>query len=197
MKPFALSVLLLLPSISTAIECVTSKCYADVYGDVDPTTTSTLSRVEGIYRKLTRTVGTQQAVRSKLMIINSNGFPWAVALGDNTVVVTTGAIERLYRERDLVLGDARAAFMLGHELSHLATDDLFHHSFGQIGSRGSWFHHGRHTRHPIDRALFKHTPDREVEGIDVNGHTFLGYHDVMTHELTTTAQVYWVSIDVE
>jgi len=129
MKSFVLSALLLVPSISPAIECVSSKCYADVYGNVDPSTDSIHTRVEDIYESLTRTVGTQQALRSKLMIINSNGFPWAVALGDNTVVVTTGAIERLYREQDLELGDARTAFMLGHELSHLATDDLFHHKY--------------------------------------------------------------------
>ena len=169
MKPFALSVLLLLPSISTAIECVTSKCYADVYGDVDPTTTSTLSRVEGIYRKLARTVGTQQAVRSKLMIINSNGFPWAVALGDNTVVVTTGAIERLYRERDLVLGDARAAFMLGHELSHLATDDLFHHRYFLFNS-------GNTFKKPEPR------PDEELRA-DLRGYTIATLAGYETHRL--------------
>lgn len=138
MKPLVLSVLLLVPSIATAIQCVTSQCFANVYGDVDPESSPTLSRVETIYQKLTRTVGTQQAVRSKLMIIESNGFPWAVALGDNTVVVTTGAIERLYREQDFSLGDARTAFILGHELSHLATDDLFHHRYFLFNS-GSTF----------------------------------------------------------
>ena len=107
--------------------CSTSTCYLNAYNSVEPSALPVLDRVNDIYRKLSRTIGSQQANRSKLLVIDSDGFPWAVALSDNSVVITKGAVERMYRENDLELGDARLAFVLGHELSHLGTEDLFHH----------------------------------------------------------------------
>ncbi len=122
------SVLLLwMPLVGQSIECATRQCYAVTYNSVDPAELPVLDRVHDIYARLTQTIGTQQAYRSTLMVIDSDGFPWAVALKDNSIVITRGAIERMYQERDLALGDARLAFVLGHELSHLGTEDLFHH----------------------------------------------------------------------
>jgi len=119
--------ILTVPTVSHSTECSTSKCYIDAYKSIASSELPVLARVNEIYRKLTRTIGSQQASRSKLLVIDSDGYPWAVALSDNSVVLTKGAIERMYRENDLELGDARMAFVLGHELSHLATEDLFHH----------------------------------------------------------------------
>jgi len=123
---FAL-ILFVHPSIVLGSECATSKCYIDAYKSVERSELPVLDRVNDIYKKLCRTIGSQQANRSKLQVIDSDGYPWAVALSDNSVVITKGAIELMYRENDLELGDARAAFVLGHELSHLGTEDLFHH----------------------------------------------------------------------
>lgn len=119
--------ILAMPAVGNSTECATSKCYIDAYKSIEPSELPVLTRVNEIYRKLTRTIGSQQASRSKLLVIDSDGYPWAVALSDNSVVITKGAIERMYRENDLELGDARTAFVLGHELSHLGTEDLFHH----------------------------------------------------------------------
>ena len=121
------AIVLMHPSIGLGSECATSKCYIDAYKSVDRSELPVLDRVNDIYKKLCRTIGSQQANRSKLQVIDSDGYPWAVALSDNSVVITKGAIELMYRENDLELGDARAAFVLGHELSHLGTEDLFHH----------------------------------------------------------------------
>lgn len=124
---FLFVILIAHPSIGLASECATSKCYIDAYKSVERSELPVLDRVYDIYRKLCRTIGSQQANRSKLYAIDSDGHPWAVALSDNSIVITKGAIELLYRENDLELGDARTAFVLGHELSHLGTEDLFHH----------------------------------------------------------------------
>jgi len=124
---FLLAIVFAHPSIGLGSECATSKCYIDAYKSVEPSDLPVLDRVNNIYKKLCQTIGTQQANRSKLQVIDSDGHPWAVALSDNSVVLTKGAIELMYRENDLELGDARTAFVLGHELSHLGTEDLFHH----------------------------------------------------------------------
>jgi len=124
---FFLAIIFMYPSIGLGSECASSKCYIDAYKSVDRSELPVIDRVNDIYKKLCRTIGSQQANRSKLHVIDSDGYPWAVALSDNAVVLTKGAIELIYHENDLELGDARAAFVLGHELSHLGTEDLFHH----------------------------------------------------------------------
>ena len=110
-----------------SIECATSKCYTDVYNSVDASKSPTLLRVTDIHKRLIKVIGSQQIKRSRLFVIDSVDYPWAVALSDNSIVLTTGSIEAMYKENDLALGDARAAFVIGHELSHLMTEDLFHH----------------------------------------------------------------------
>jgi len=127
------------------VECATSRCYTNAYRSLDISELKELSRVKNIYSKLALTIGSYKAKRSKLFVINSDGYPWAVVLSDNSVVVTKGAIRLMYAEGDKELGDARVAFVLGHELSHLTTEDLFHHRaflVNEVGraSVGSWTH---------------------------------------------------------
>jgi len=128
LMPAALAFLMLhLSAPAPAIECATSQCYTDVYNSIENSELPVVSRIKNIHTKLSKTIGTSKAQRSKLFVIDSPGYPWAVALSDNTIVLTKGAIEAIYNEIDAELGDARIAFVIGHELSHLATDDLFHH----------------------------------------------------------------------
>ena len=119
--------LLFMPMSVTSGECATSRCYTDSFVSVDPSSFTIVKRVSEIHEKLGQTIGSSKSVHSKLLVIESEGYPWAVALSDNTIVITTGAINKMYSDGDAKLGDARAAFVLGHELSHLETDDLFHH----------------------------------------------------------------------
>ena len=152
---------LLIPTIGQSIECATSKCYIDVYNSVTPTDFPVITRVNEIHKKLTLTIGSQQAKRSKLFVIESDGYPWAVALNDNSIVVTKGAIKRMYREDDLTLGDARVAFILGHELSHLGTEDLFHHKAFVTNEQ----------RKDIQPSWLQSRPEEELRA-DLRGYTF-------------------------
>lgn len=122
-----LCLLLLACTPILAASCSTSKCYTDAYNSVDSTAFPLVNRVDGIFNKLRSTVGLKKTNRAKLLVIDASGYPWAVALSDNTIVLTTGAIRKMYQGNDYALADARIAFVLGHELSHLVTDDLFHH----------------------------------------------------------------------
>jgi len=109
-----------------ATACTTKQCYVDAYESVNSAKLPEVVRVQKIFDKLRAVVGTKQTIAAELLIIDSDGKPWAAALSDQTVVLTTGAIEIFYSEGDKELGDTRAAFVLGHELAHLNTQDLFH-----------------------------------------------------------------------
>jgi len=52
----------------------------------------------------------------------------AFAIEDGTVILTRGALELCYRGVPAETGDAHLAFILGHELAHLANDDFWHRS---------------------------------------------------------------------
>lgn len=152
--------LLFFPLSIQSVECANSRCYTNIYNSVNSRDFPYVDRVKDIYRNLTRVIGSQQAIQSKLYLIDTDGYPWAVALMDNSVVLTHGALQSMYAEGDIELGDARVAFVLGHELSHLGTQDLFHHrSF--LANRGS----------KEKLALGDPQPGEELRA-DLRGYTF-------------------------
>lgn len=150
----------LLPNIGAALECATSRCYTDSYSSPTPESLPELSRVVSIYENISRTIGSKQAKRSRLLVIESDGYPWAVALSDNTVVLTSGAIKKMYHNSEQELGDARAAFILGHELSHLETEDLFHHRAFVANEK-----------EPSILKIWRQRPDDELRA-DLRGFTY-------------------------
>src|SRR5262249_55649992 len=52
--------------------------------------------------------------------------PFALALPDGSVLLTPDGLEVCYKQVAPQAGDSRLAFVLGHELSHLARDDFWH-----------------------------------------------------------------------
>jgi tetratricopeptide (TPR) repeat protein len=61
-----------------------------------------------------------------LEVIAADRGPWAIALPSGAVILTRGGLELCYHEVPVEQGDARLAFVLGHELAHLANDDFWH-----------------------------------------------------------------------
>jgi tetratricopeptide (TPR) repeat protein len=61
-----------------------------------------------------------------LVIVNSQSWPWAIALPDNTVILTKGALDICYRGVSKTQGDDRLSMIIAHELAHLAEDDYWH-----------------------------------------------------------------------
>jgi tetratricopeptide (TPR) repeat protein len=62
----------------------------------------------------------------QLKVIEGDREPWAIALEDGYVILTRGAIATAYRGVTEQAGEARLAFLLGHELAHLAKNDFWH-----------------------------------------------------------------------
>lgn len=62
----------------------------------------------------------------RLVILRYKGDPWAIALKDGTILLTQKALKFCYGGVGKITGDSRLAFVLGHELAHLAKDDFWH-----------------------------------------------------------------------
>lgn len=159
-KAILLLAIFSIPTIGLGLECATSQCYLNAYDKAKPSSLPELHRINEIYENMTRTIGSTKAMRSKLLVIESNHTPWAVALSDNTIVITSGTIKAIYQTSNQDLADARAAFIIGHELSHLETDDLFHH-------RAFLANQNKQSA----PQLFQQRPDEEIRA-DLRGFTY-------------------------
>ncbi|MDD5169148.1 MAG: M48 family metalloprotease [Syntrophales bacterium] len=80
-----------------------------------------------------------QDVISELTVLKSQGDPWTFVLrADGAVIMTQGAIHLCYKDVSKEAGDARLAFLIGHELSHLANRHFWHaEAFNALQSYGS------------------------------------------------------------
>ncbi|MCK5058186.1 MAG: M48 family metalloprotease [Candidatus Aminicenantes bacterium] len=63
----------------------------------------------------------------RLFIINTRGEPYALALPDGGIIINPNTLNICYANVKPEKGDQRLAFILGHELAHLANDDFMHH----------------------------------------------------------------------
>jgi len=105
--------------------------YIELYGLTDVNESPTYQRVQNIFDSL-RHVSGLSARGSKLVIVQSVGMPWAVALSDGNVVLSQGAIEIIYAIADNQVSDVWMAYVLGHELAHLKNNDLWHHHVREV-----------------------------------------------------------------
>ena len=99
--------------------------YIETYGLVDPSTLKA-QRAQDIFERVRLTAESPIGLTPSLKIINSDGKPWAVALPDGYIILSRAALEICYQGVPEETGDARLAFVLGHEIAHLANGDFWH-----------------------------------------------------------------------
>ena len=85
-----------------------------------------VARAEQIFRRVAEAADKKGAKLPSLKVIKSAGEPWVIAIRDGSIIVSEGAVANCFRNVSNAKGDARLAFILGHELSHLAKDDYWH-----------------------------------------------------------------------
>lgn len=100
--------------------------YVDTYGEVAVRDHPLAGRMAEIFERLLRVADKAEYKDPELLLVDSDSWPWAIALPDNTVVLTKGALELCYKNVSLEQGDVRLAMILGHELGHLVADDYWH-----------------------------------------------------------------------
>lgn len=107
--------------------------WLDTYHIVEPRADARAGLAQAVFERLAAAVDKRGNRLPRLVIVGAPDDPFAVALPDGSVVLTRGALDFCYgplpvnnaaRQR----GDLRLAFVLGHELAHLASDDFWHRS---------------------------------------------------------------------
>ncbi|MFH0342935.1 MAG: tetratricopeptide repeat protein [Chromatiales bacterium] len=72
----------------------------------------------------------------RLVVVNSRADPWAIALPSGHVVLSKEAVTICHAQVSLAEAEARLAFVMGHELAHLAHDDFWHQEvYGFLATR--------------------------------------------------------------
>ncbi len=98
------------------------------YGVVDSKMDPLVGRAEKIFERVSAAADKMGSRFPRLVIINANGDPYAQVIKDGSVILTHGGLKICYRGVTPEKGDSRLAFILGHELAHLAKDDFWHSS---------------------------------------------------------------------
>ncbi len=118
---------LLVLTATTALAADSAQGHVGFYlrhfgGRVDP---AQLPRVHRVFERL-RSVADKDARRwPELVVIRDLPGNRVLALPDGHVLLSRGAVDLIYRDVGAARGDARMAFVLGHELAHLSEDDFW------------------------------------------------------------------------
>jgi hypothetical protein len=101
--------------------------YIDTYGEVLSAQDLEVARAHRVFERV-RAVADKNSKRlPQLVVVNSRADPWAIALPAGHIVLSKQAVVICHQQASLVEAEARLAFVLGHELAHLAHDDFWHH----------------------------------------------------------------------
>ena len=100
--------------------------YTSLYGGIDQQDFPLAYRLYGIFEKLLRVANQPKIEQPNIYLVNSDNWPWAIALPDNSIIISKGTIELCYDGVSLERGDTRLAMVVGHELAHLAKEHYWH-----------------------------------------------------------------------
>ncbi len=100
--------------------------YIETYGEIAPSQSPQVAAAHKIFKQV-RAVADKNARRlPKLVVVNSKTNAWAIALPSGHIVLSKHALDLCFKNAGADLAQARLAFVLGHELAHLAHDDYWH-----------------------------------------------------------------------
>ena len=102
-----------------------SKFYLTTFGLLDDKQ-PLVANANLVFKRLMAVVDKAKPKDPSLVIVNSQSWPWAIALPDNTVILTKGALDICYQGVSKAQGDVRLSMIIAHELAHLAEDDYWH-----------------------------------------------------------------------
>jgi tetratricopeptide (TPR) repeat protein len=99
------------------------------YGDYERTIGTDDYRVEWareVFERVKNASEKNDERPPRLFFIKSGAGPYAMALPDGGIIVHPGTLDICYDGCERTEGDRRIAFILGHELAHLANKDYIH-----------------------------------------------------------------------
>jgi tetratricopeptide (TPR) repeat protein len=83
-------------------------------------------RARSIFERVQAASERRENRPGKLVLLAGGPEPAAMALRDGAIILTQGGLDYCLEGQTGEAGDARLAFVLGHELAHLAQDDFAH-----------------------------------------------------------------------
>jgi hypothetical protein len=96
--------------------------YAKTHGQNDPK----VEWASAVFVRVKNASDKVEARVPRLFIINTQGKPYALAIPDGGIIINPTTLDICYTGVDRAEGDRRLAFILGHELAHLANKDFIH-----------------------------------------------------------------------
>jgi tetratricopeptide (TPR) repeat protein len=103
---------------------VHAEWWLEQHGALEESRTPEARRIRAIFAEVVAAADKRGGRTPRLVLLRSRRTPLAVSLPDGSVLLNHAALDLLYSP-DSHSGDARAAFVLGHELAHLAQDDFW------------------------------------------------------------------------
>ena len=100
--------------------------WVDTFGVVDPEDDAQVKRAHEVFRRVRGVADKRGSRYPRLLVLRARAEPFAVALPDGSVILTRAGLTLCFEGVDRRWGDSRLAFVLGHELGHLARDDFWH-----------------------------------------------------------------------
>ncbi len=101
--------------------------YINALGQISATKDSNVLRAQAVFGRLTQVTDRISGSHIRLVVVDSDTRPWAIAVPDGGIILSKGALAFCYKDEPEI-GDTRLAFVLGHELSHLTAGDFWHQS---------------------------------------------------------------------
>lgn len=101
--------------------------WVENYGVISAEEDQLVIRAEDVFERVSMASDKTGSRAPRLLVVRSEGYPWAIALKDGSIILTHGALKICYSGGVTEeAGDSRLAFMLGHELAHLSNNDFWH-----------------------------------------------------------------------
>lgn len=127
MKPTLALLLILLGGAVQAQPRGEVAFYIASYGEVTPERDPRVALAHRVFERVRRVADHNAKRPPRLVVVDGPAEPWAVALPAGHIVLSLEAVAACHRDGDAARTEARLAFVLGHELAHLAADDFWHH----------------------------------------------------------------------
>ena len=103
-----------------------TKWLQDNYLELDAKESPLVARAHQVFNRVKAAADKTSGKLPELLILNRSPGLYAAALPDGGIVLARKALEICYANSSVKTGDARLAFILGHELAHLANNDFRH-----------------------------------------------------------------------
>uniref|UniRef100_UPI0033657273 M48 family metalloprotease n=1 Tax=Candidatus Albibeggiatoa sp. nov. BB20 TaxID=3162723 RepID=UPI0033657273 len=135
--------------------------YLEKHGRANPQN-EYVQHTEAVFKRIVAVADKKHHRYPQLAIINSPTDPWAIALPDGYIVIASKTLDICYKNVSKEIGDTRIAFILGHELAHLANDDFWHQEVAQFS----------HQNQALSKAL-QHRPQQKEKELAADDRGFI------------------------